>query len=533
LQHCELTAQDRPVTTVGELMLTALDLGDTPMIGYFDGSEPEQRRTYAEFGAQALGIAELIAARAEPHATVAIMGSPAPDWYAAFAGAQIAGCATAPLNPMYSAAELAPILQQLPPALILLGSGIRGDTEAFLRSEYAAVTIDIASLPTEPAQAPSDPRRWHGVAAASDTAVILHTSGTTGMPKAAAQTHANYIAFAQRWGEEVMLPGERVISYLSPVHQAGLLLSFICTVQRRGHLTQLNRFEPELFWSAVRQNSCTWCCLIAPGPARLLASPPSGLDRSHTLRRATGGSTTSDQRVALFERFGIVFTHEQIGSTETTLFAFSGSLQRSTALPPDGLLGPTGTLVGRVVPGWTDVRIAGPDGAARPAGERGEIQARGPGLFTGYVNDPARTAEAFTADGWFRTGDLGFLTPDGELYLVDRVRNMIRRSGENISPNEIERVISVMPDVALVAVYGVPDALRGEEIMASVVPQPGQQVDPAKILEHCRAHLASFKLPRYVELCEQLPMTVSHKVRKEALRTEWQSRPKFDRMANR
>jgi acyl-CoA synthetase (AMP-forming)/AMP-acid ligase II len=165
-----------------------------------------------------------------------------------------------------------------------------------------------------------------------------------------------------------------------------------------------------------------------------------------------------------------------------------------------------------------DVRIAGPDDAPAGPGQQGEILLRGPKVFSGYWNNPEATAAAFTADGWFRTGDIGHLDQDGYLYIDDRKKDMIVSGGENIATSEVERVLYECDAVLEAAVVAMPDERWGEVPRAFVVLRPGREITPAELIAHCRARLAGFKTPREVVFLDVLPRNPSGKVLKRELR---------------
>ncbi len=163
------------------------------------------------------------------------------------------------------------------------------------------------------------------------------------------------------------------------------------------------------------------------------------------------------------------------------------------------------------------VQIGDEHGLELPRNRVGEIQVRGPGVTPGYWHDPEATRAAFTADGWFRTGDAGRMTEDGVIYVVDRLKDMYISGGENVYPAEVENTIDSLDAVSQCAVIGVPDARWGEVGLALVVPRPGQRIDPERVLAHCREHLARYKVPRRVQIVESLPLSPQGKVLKKEL----------------
>ena len=174
---------------------------------------------------------------------------------------------------------------------------------------------------------------------------------------------------------------------------------------------------------------------------------------------------------------------------------------------------------GRVSFGW-EVRIVDPDGRDLPVGAAGELLIRGECLFSGYRRDPEATAAAFAEGGWYRTGDIGQLTADGYLYILDRAKDMIISGGENIYPAEVEAVLARHPAVSDVAVLGRPDPTWGEAVHAVIIPRPGSSASPEEIISWCRDQLAHFKCPRTAEFADSLPRTTTGKVLKRELRAQ-------------
>ena len=257
---------------------------------------------------------------------------------------------------------------------------------------------------------------------------------------------------------------------------------------------------------------------MQPVPRYLLDEPPSPRDTDHTLRWVLA-TAAPDDWLAIQDRFGIAF-HSSYGSTETTVVRLTGTrvdgpTSRARVKGPRG-----GGLCGRAIEGWADVRITSEQGGTARPDELGAIEVRGVPVVEEYFADPAATSAAFTDDGWFTTGDIGYVTDDGDLYIVDRAVNRIRRSGENIAPREIEELLEEHPAIAHAAVVPVADVLRGEEIRACIVLEPGARLVAEDVFRYCREHLARFKVPRYVDFRDDLPRTPTLKVRKDALVAE-------------
>jgi fatty-acyl-CoA synthase len=163
------------------------------------------------------------------------------------------------------------------------------------------------------------------------------------------------------------------------------------------------------------------------------------------------------------------------------------------------------------------VQIGDEHGLELPRGRVGEIQVRGPGVTPGYWHDPEATRTAFTAHGWFRTGDAGRMTTAGTIYVVDRIKDMYISGGENVYPAEVEDAIDALDGVSQCAVIGVPDGRWGEVGLALVVPRPGRELDPGRVIEHCRSRLARYKVPSSVRIVTELPVSPQGKILKKEL----------------
>ncbi|HRE01199.1 MAG TPA: fatty acid--CoA ligase family protein, partial [Ilumatobacteraceae bacterium] len=365
-----------------------------------------------------------------------------------------------------------------------------------------------------------------------DAAFIMHTSGTTGLPKGVVRSHGTYARFATLWADRYMTAGDAVLDFMPMYHQGGVMMSFLPAFLRGLPVWQLERLSVASFWAAAERHATPWAILMPPVPSYFVLQAEAAGEAPTTTPLAwamTGGRV--DHWAAMQERFGIV-GHSGYGSTETTMVTMTGDRADAPASPAV-LHGPLGGFAcGRPIEGWNEVRVVLDDRRLAGPGQPGQLEFRGPGVFQEYFANPAATAAAFTADGWFHPGDVGYLDGDGQLFMIDRDRDLIRRSGENISPREIEDVLHDHPAVEEAAVVGADDALRGQEIRACVVLVAGADVTAGELFEHCEAHLSSFKVPRYLDMRAELPHTPTMKVRKEMLVAETDAARWIDRSAS-
>jgi crotonobetaine/carnitine-CoA ligase len=336
---------------------------------------------------------------------------------------------------------------------------------------------------------------------------IQYTSGTTGAPKGCVLPNRYWTTLAvglatdfPSIGDDDILLTAQPFHYIDPQWNVALGLASGAT------LVVLDRFHPSTFLAKVREYEVTWFYCLGLMPTLLLRQPESPEDKQHKLRAICASAIPRDLHAKLETRWGVPW-FEAFGMTET------GGDIRMAESDHDELVG-TGCL-GRPSRD-REVMIADSEGKILPRGETGELLIRGIGLMHGYHNDPDATAKAFTG-GWFHTGDLASMDTEGRVYYVGRTKDMIRRSGENVSADEVERALMLHPDIRLAAVIAVPDDLRGEEIKAYVV-LGGENSSPGELAEFCARKLAYFKVPRYWAVVDSLPMTPSERVAKGELR---------------
>jgi crotonobetaine/carnitine-CoA ligase len=336
---------------------------------------------------------------------------------------------------------------------------------------------------------------------------IQYTSGTTGAPKGCVLPNRYWTTLAAGLATDFPAVGEDdVILTAQPFHYIDPQWNVALGLAAGATLVVLDRFHPSTFWAKVREYDVTWFYCLGLMPTLLLRQEPAEADRDHRVRAICASAIPRELHAELEARWGVPW-YEAFGMTET------GGDIRMTAADHDETVG-TG-CIGRPSRD-REAMIADEDGKPVPRGETGELLLRGIGLMHGYHDDPEATAKAFR-NGWFHTGDLARMDDAGRVYYVGRTKDMIRRSGENVSADEVERALLLHPAVRLAAVVAVPDELRGEEIKAYVVCD-GERPEPAELAEFCGGKLAYFKVPRFWAFADGLPMTPSERVAKGELR---------------
>ncbi|HUF87290.1 MAG TPA: AMP-binding protein [Thermohalobaculum sp.] len=346
---------------------------------------------------------------------------------------------------------------------------------------------------------------------------LMYTSGTTDRPKGVMHSYDNFYWKCMDHVIDLGLSAEDRLLVVGPLYHVGAFdLPGLAVMWVGGTLSIVREFEEEAVLGAIEAGklTCGWLAPVMLG--RLLAWPDrERFDRSSVKWMIGGGEKTPESRIRAFNQ---LFPNgryiDAYGLTETcsgdTLMEAGREIEK---------IGSTGRALAHC-----EIDIRDDDGNALPPGTQGEICVRGPKVTTGYWKDPDKTRASFFADGWFRTGDVGVLDAEGFLTITDRKKDLIISGGENISSSEVERVIYALPQVAEAAVIGVPDADWGERPIAVVVPRPGETLDYATLREHCRAHLARFKVPRELHLREALPRNPSGKILKRTLRDEFAPR---------
>ena len=339
-----------------------------------------------------------------------------------------------------------------------------------------------------------------------EAALIMYTSGTTGVPKGVLLSHANLLANADSITQVHALDEhDRVMVSLPLYHINALVVALITPLFHGGSLVMSPKFSATTFWAEVCRLRCTWINVVPTIIAYLLNDPTGA--QGHDLRRlrfcrSASAALAPEHHRAFEARFGLGII-ETMGLTETAAPSFSNPLNAA-----DRKIGSVGQPTGALA------AIIGTNGQPMGAGERGEIVLQGRNVMLGYYKDPVRTQEAFTPDGWLRTGDVGYQDEDGFFYVTGRSKELIIKGGENIAPREIDEAVLKHPQVLDAAAVGVPHPEYGQEIAVYLVMREGANFDVADMRRHCMAELGSYKCPsRFVQMPE-LPRGPSGKLQR-------------------
>ena len=347
-----------------------------------------------------------------------------------------------------------------------------------------------------------------------DTAFLTYTSGTTGPPKGAMNTHRNVVFNSQAYRQWCGLGPDDVILGVAPLfHITGLIAGVTTSLLLGAPLVLAYRFEPSAMLETIRDERATFTVGSITVFIALMNAPDAERDALASLAKIwSGGAPIPPSTVKAFQaQFG-QYIHNIYGLTETT--SPSHGVPYDATAPVDDA---SGALSVGVPVFNTVVRIVGDDGQDLPAGEVGEIVTSGPMVVPGYWNKPEETAHALPG-GALHTGDVGYMDAAGWFYIVDRKKDQINAGGYKVWPREVEDVLYQHEAVREAAVVGVPDAYRGETVKAYVSLRPGQTATAEELIAFCRQQMAAYKYPRQVEFLDELPKTVSGKLLRRELR---------------
>lgn len=448
---------------------------------------------------------------------VAYLGENSPQFLQTLFGAAQLGAVFVPVNTRLAVPEIAHVLSDSA-ARVLIHDDELADRAT--RSAGLAGTARVVSTGEGTAGAPGlaplvravTGERPEVPVTLDDPAAIVYTSGTTGRAKGAVLSHGNLTWVAINCVIDYDVVSTDVALMISPLFHVASLGMGALPVILKGATMVLNKgFEPGRALACIETYGVTMLSGV-PTTYQLMADHPNwSTTNLSTLRKLTcGGSPVPTRILNAYEERGLSFS-QGYGMTETSPGATS--LSPSMTRVKQGSVG--------LPHFFTDVRVAGPDGTTAPVGVVGEIEISGPNVFAGYHGQPEATAAAFTADGWFRSGDLGYVDADGYLYISGRLKDMIISGGENIYPAEIENHLNNIDGVTGAAVIGVPDARWGEVPWAIITVRDGMVIDTATVLAHLDGKLARYKLPKNVIVVDELPRTASGKVRKADLRARF------------
>jgi crotonobetaine/carnitine-CoA ligase len=508
--------------TIEEVFFGTVDaFGPRPFLAVPRGPHRAYHRdgyeiTYAQAGAEVRRLREIYrAAGFGPGHRIAMLLDNRPEHFLHKLALNMLGVSAVPINPDYRANEIAYLLEHSKVDLALVAGERREQLEAGMRAAAhgAPITVfdELGTLVRPGRKVSGAP-----VMPASE-ASVLYTSGTTGRPKGCMLSQGYEIAsgawYANRGGMATFrAEGERIYNPLPVYHVNSSVVSFYGAVVSGSCQIQADRFHPDRWWDEVKETRASIVHYLGVIVPLLLGRASSKADRDHAVRWGFGAGVEPQLHSVFEERFGFPLI-ELWGMTEMVRILTDNESPRAVGT----------RAFGRPVPG-IEVRVADEHDRDVARGEPGEMlirySAQEPrrGFYSGYLKDEAATADAWRG-GWFHTGDTVRQSPDGMLHFVDRKKNIIRRSGENIAAAEVEAVLQAHADVKQVAVMAVEDETREEEVLACVVLHAGCAGENAaeRLFEHCYGQMAYFKAPGWIYFTDALPTTGTQKIQKHQI----------------
>lgn len=500
-------------TTFSDLIVSlAGDMGDKP---YLISSLDAQVLSYERLHRQCVSLGRFFAMQGLQRGDKVSVYLPNGEQTAVLLlGIMANGLVANPVNLMCQASQLRHILLHSDTRLVFTTPELAVSLQAALRDtgrEIPQVMCDPAAhgLPaqvmTVSAQENALPVELPRLEP-SDEALIMYTSGTTGLPKGVLLSHENLIFNARNVSVEHRLTAQdRVLGSLPLYHINGLVLTLVTPLVHQGTVVMTPRFSAASFWADACRYECTWVNVVPTIIAYLLNDQTCCAEMDLTgLRfcRSASSALAPEHHRAFEKRFGIDII-ETMGLTETAAPAFSNPYDRA-----DRRVGSIGK------PSGTQAKIIGPDGQPVPHGERGEIVLTGRNVMLGYYKDAVKTQESFTEQGWLRTGDVGYQDEQGYFYITGRAKELIIKGGENIAPREIDEAVIKHPSVLDAAAVGIPHPDYGQDIAVYLVLREHAKFDVSDMQKHCLAELGRYKSPSSYVVVDELPRGPSGKVQR-------------------
>ena len=489
--------------TLGELVeRRAAEHGDRVLLRFGDG----ETLSYAGLAARVAAVRTLLAARRlRPGDRVALMMRNSLRYPVAWLGVASAGMAAVPVNSRSGPLDSRHLIDHSGARMVIADDATTATVQAAVAEIDRGVVVEDATRPDWPEAGHGRDSPPADVPAGT-LAGVQYTSGTTGLPKGCLLSHRYWQQIGQSSADVLRLDESSVLLSAQPFSYIDPLWNVVAALRAGAELVILDGFHPSTFMRSVADWGVTAFYCLAAMPVLLLKQPPAEHDRAHRLGHVGCSAIPPQLHAAIEERWGVPW-YELFGMTETGL--------NLAVLPDDHdeLVG-TGSLGSAM--SHCEAMVVDDAGAEAPPGVQGELVVRGLGLMDGYHENPEATA-AFFAGGWAHTGDIAVRDAKGRFTLRGRIKDMIRRGGENVAAAEVEGVLVGHPAVLECAIVAMPDDDLGEELRAVVVPVPGAAPSPRELRDHVAQRLARFKVPRYWELRTELPHTPSERVAKHRI----------------
>jgi crotonobetaine/carnitine-CoA ligase len=488
----------------------------------------ETRWSFGQTAAIAAASAQaLVDAGIRPGDRVALMCSNRPEFLQVYLGCAWLGAIAVPINTALRGFQLSHIFRNSRPALLVVETQFVDAIESveagvelpprtwIVGAAAGAVDARLSAVPL-PALGAAAPA---GAVRPGDTVAILYTSGTTGPAKGVCCPQAQLFWWGIYSARALGIREGDVLFTTLPLFHTNALNAFYQALLNGCTYVLEPKFSASGFWAAAQRRNATVGYLLGAMASMLLAQPTNANDKAHRLRVALGGGVPPQIHGPFLQRFGVPLV-DGYGSTETN-FVFAGTI-------PSDRPGTMGYLAYGI-----EARIVDENDSALPDGQAGELVLRAGEPFafaTGYFGMPEKTVEAWR-NLWFHSGDRVVRDADGHYRFIDRMKDSIRRRGENVSSWEVEQTIQSHPAVAACAIYPLPSELGEDEVAAAILLEPGQSLEPVDIVRHCEGQIAYFAIPRYVRILGQMPLTENGKIKKGVLREAGITTDTWDREA--
>jgi long-chain acyl-CoA synthetase len=470
---------------------------------------------YASLQSGCAGIAQVFAGLGlSPGDTVSVIMPNGLNTLRILLGGMWSGHRVNPVNLLAQPEQMRYVLEHSDCKLVIASPEWADKVQAMLETIERPIQLLVAGpalahLPGEAMQSGATLQQAADAAEAligpEDHALLMYTSGTTGVPKGVLLTQAQLVHNAGSIvAEHQLSEQDRVLAVLPLYHINAFVVTMLAPLACGGSLAMAARFSVARFWAQVAAMHCTWINLVPTMVSYLLEhkAPAASVTLALRFCRSASASLPPEHLQGFERKFGVGVI-ETMGLTETAAPSFSNPLAQA-----ERKLGSVGKATG------CEARVVDEQFEPLSDGATGEVVIRGGNVMAGYYKNPTATAAALTSDGWLRTGDLGHRDADGFFFITGRIKELIIKGGENIAPREIDEVLLRHPDVLDAASVGVPDKHYGQEIMACIVLRPGCQPNEAGIRAFCETHLGRFKTPKLLHFVSDLPRGPSGKVQR-------------------
>lgn len=433
------------------------------------------------------------------------------EFTVAFLGACAQRCISAPLNPAYKKSEYEFYISDLKSKLVLVPKGFVAADDASVQAakefkaavaevywdgKHIQVDLKIPSAGLKPTSVQQ--------AQAGDVGLVVHTSGTTGRPKAVPLTHKNLTRTMSNIVQTYNLsPRDRTLLVMPLFHVHGLLCGLLGSLLAGASIVIPAKFSANTFWRDFIEGGCNWYTAVPTIHQILLRTPAPEKQLDIRFIRSCSSALAPSTMAQIEAKFG---------APVLEAYAMSEAAHQMTSNPlPPASRKPGSVGIGQGV----SVCILDARGAQLPVGAEGEISIRGENVTSGYINNPSANKEAFTADGWFRTGDQGRMDDEGYVFITGRIKELINRAGEKISPIELDGALLSMPGVNEAVSFGVPSELYGQEVACVIIPKEGEQLTEREVIAYMTSKVAKFKVPKIVYFTDAIPKTGSGKIQRK------------------